>query len=160
MPSDVGAIWVTLVARSEFELARALIAGFEPWATYDDYRSERDGRILGLAAAGLRARPARVSVSGFVEWSAANGVGRTLEELEAFAARSTRSVSASRRRSRAAASRLVTIDLDAGVVVDAAAYREWLACLREQPSDELLAAYRALMVESRGGHGRPSAGAD
>ena len=48
-------ILIAIVDSADFERAKATIAGFEQWASYEDYRCEREGRLLGLAFAGQSA---------------------------------------------------------------------------------------------------------
>ena len=76
---------IPLVEKSEFELARTAIEGFEPWATYDDYLTERECYRFGLASAGRGARFAPVSVRTFLDWSATSAVRPTMALLDRFA---------------------------------------------------------------------------
>ncbi len=144
---------IPLVEKSEFELARTAIEGFEPWATYDDYLTERECYRFGLASAGRGARFAPVSVRTFLDWSATSAVRPTMALLDRFAAMAIGTAS-SPEGARAA---METSEEPAGrravhqrtdVAVDLASYREWLECLGEQPSEALLDGYVALVAEN------------
>ncbi len=145
MRFDAEDVMVTLVDRQEFALARERIDGFEPWASYEDYRDEREGRVNGLSAAGQRALLTPVSVAEFLAWSAAGGLPPSAARLDAFAAIGR----ASDRRAPPVAT-----------AVDPLLYREWLECLGERPSDKALAAYVALIREGGDERSRRSADAD
>jgi hypothetical protein len=140
---------VPLIERSEFELARAAIEGFEPWATYVDYLSEREGRRIGLASAGQDARLAPVSVRAFLDWSATSATRPTLALLDRYAAMAmpTWPFPGGPQATEGPAGPSATHSRT-GMAIDQASYREWLECLGEQPSDALLERYAALVVES------------
>jgi len=158
-------VLIALVDRSEFEEARRTIAGFEPWISYDDYRSEREGRLIGLAVAGQRARFVPVSLRAFLDWSASSGAQPTAGRLDVFAALGASIGAFSGAAQGSADPRAVsagpwTVYRPTGRSVDLASYRAWLSCLCEKPSDALLDAYVALIVESRGESSLRSAVAD
>lgn len=69
-------ILIAIVEAADFERAKATIAGFAQWASYEDYRCEREGRLLGLAFAGQNASLAPISIDGFLAWSQSAGASR------------------------------------------------------------------------------------
>jgi hypothetical protein len=138
---------IPLVEKSEFELARAAIEGFEPWATYADYLCEREGRKFGLASAGQGARFAPVSVRAFLDWSAMSAARPTLALLDRFV-----SIAVATAPQATEAPALPAVHRPTGVTVDLESYREWLECLGEQPSEALFESYAALVVEARAEH--------
>jgi hypothetical protein len=148
MQFGVEEMLIPLIGKSEFELARAAIEGFEPWATYADYLTEREGRRFGLASAGQGARFAPVSVRAFLVWSARSAARPTLALLDRFA---SMAVAPARPPGGARATEpppARAVQGPKSATVDPASYREWLECLGEQPSEALFDSYAALVVET------------
>jgi hypothetical protein len=84
IPEDEVAIAV--LDRADFRRAIRTVRGFEQWASYEDYRMEREGRLVGLGLAGQKARLAPVSLDRFLCWSRSTGRPPHASLLDAFSA--------------------------------------------------------------------------
>jgi hypothetical protein len=153
MALDKDEISIAMLSPSDFEAARAAVEGFEAWQTFEDYRSDRDGRLLGLAFAGQRARLTPISLSSFLAWCASKDFRPTAERLEEFAA----IVDTLRRNPETSLDPFLMSEsrgegLDHcgpfTVPVNSRSYEQWLACLRESPSAALLEVYAGLLAET------------
>ncbi len=78
-------ILIAIFGRADFERAKQTIAGFDQWTSYEDYRCEREGRLLSLAFAGQKAKFAPITIDGFLEWSRTTGGVANASRLESFA---------------------------------------------------------------------------
>jgi hypothetical protein len=157
MEFDRKSLSIALVDRSEFGLARSAIADFEPWAAYEDYRGEREARLISLAAAGQRSRLATVSIRAFLDWCAASDRTPSMEGLEAFAAShfaaDPRTLPV---RTTGACFTPAALQDSVGAEADLASYREWLECLQQRHTAALYDAYVALVRERQGEQPLPS----
>jgi len=79
-------ILIGMLDGAGFERAQSAIDGFQQHESYEDYRCDREGRLLGLAFAGQRARLVPVSIDHFLAWSASTGEPATAARLDAFVA--------------------------------------------------------------------------
>ena len=146
-------IRIAILDRRDFERARGSIAGLAQWASYDDYRSEREGRAMALAMAGLRARLSLVPLGDFL----ASGEPLDGPPTDAFgvawdARPSPRAPSRSFGRQYAGGrNRGTAFD----VPIDPWSYLAWLDCLGEQPSEAHFEAYRALVAERMAEQAKP-----
>jgi hypothetical protein len=86
MSCDVEEILIPDFDRRDFERARATLVEYRDFGTYEDFRCDREGRLMGLAFAGQQARLAPVSFDGFLSWCASAGRPPTGDQLDAFAA--------------------------------------------------------------------------
>ena len=152
MSCDDEEIVIPDLNRMDFERARMTLAEYRDFVTYEDFRCDREGRLLGLAFAGQPARLARISFGGFLVWCANLGRPPTGAGLDAFAA------NGSDRRDSPPPLRRFLPPSDERIEpspagtndapVDPAAYGRWLACLGAASSPALLDAYAALVREA------------
>jgi hypothetical protein len=77
---------IALLSRADFAYARDFIGDLRRWADFDDYCLERDGEFLALSSAGIAACQQRVLLCAFCRWIRLTGAGRTLADLDSFAA--------------------------------------------------------------------------
>lgn len=145
-------ILIGMVDRAGFERAQA-IDGFEQHKSYEDYRCDREGRLLGLAFAGQRARLVPVSLDHFLSWSASTGEPPTVAQLDEFVAL----IEGFRRDPDARPRQFYGHDQvnesvaprnSLSVTVDTRSYEDWLACLGERSSKSMLCAYAGLLAEA------------
>ena len=120
--------------------------------SFEDYRCDREGRLLGLTFAGQHARLVPVSIDHFLAWSASTGEPATVARLDEFA----ELVESFRRNphslfeaclSHESSGAKRTADGGFFVPVDPRSYQEWLECIRNNPSDALLDVYAGLLLE-------------
>jgi hypothetical protein len=71
---------------SDFDRARAVVDGFDHWASFDDFVCERDGSYIGLSTAGEEAHLVPVSFGAFEQWATHSGVALSVQSLDDFAA--------------------------------------------------------------------------
>ena len=146
-------ILIGMLDGAGFERAQSAIDGFQQHESYEDYRCDREGRLLGLAFAGQRARLVPVSIDHFLAWSASTGEPPTAARLDAFVAliETFRRDSEARPRpflAPGAVNESVAARDSFSVPVDSGPYEDWLACLGERSSVSLLDAYAGLLVEA------------
>lgn len=79
-------ILIPTINSDEFDRARGIIVGLENRHPYEDYLCEREGRLMGLAYAGQKARIVRIPIEPFLSWSGSLRRSPTVAELDLFAA--------------------------------------------------------------------------
>ncbi len=141
---------ISLLGRSDFDEARAVIEGFG-WTSFDDYRSERDGLAIGLASAGQRSFLVPISIAHFMNWWGRRAARTGPDELEVFARLvfilRSGGTEAIRGVLRPDPRRRQDEDNIFETPVREDRYREWLAGLRLNPSQERLDAYARFIAE-------------
>ncbi len=149
-------VLIAFLDERDFEKARLVLEDYCSLGGYDDFVSDREGRLVGLGFAGQRARFVAVSFDSFLAWCALSNAPPTSARLEAFAA----TIETFRREPQAPPSPFIVrpaVPVDGaelgrlGPPIDAASYRSWLACIRASSSPELLDAYASLVIESWAG---------
>ncbi len=58
--------FIPFLDRADFERARLSVDEYREFCDYEEFRCDREGRIMGLAFAGQRARLVSVSFNGFL----------------------------------------------------------------------------------------------
>jgi hypothetical protein len=153
MDCDDEELLIPFLGRADFERARLILDEYCEFEAYEDFQSDREGRVVGLALAGVRARLAPVSFDGFLSWCASAGEQPTSARLDDFAAM----VNSFRRNPRAAPRPFIAGGHDSveaadrpafNAPLDPLSYRDWLARRGEAPSPALLDAYASLGVEA------------
>jgi hypothetical protein len=146
-------ILIATLDQAGFERAQSAIDVFQQHDSYEDYRCDREGRLLGLAFAGQGARLVPVSIDHFLTWSASTGEPPTAARLDAFVAL----IEAFRRDPKARPGPFLGTDAvsesavrrdSLSFPVDSGSYRDWLACLGESSPESLLCAYAGLLAEA------------
>jgi hypothetical protein len=79
-------ILIPTINPEEFDRAKDNIVGLDDHHPYEDYLREREGRLMGLAYAGQRARIVRIPIEPFLSWSGSLPRIPTIAELDLFAA--------------------------------------------------------------------------
>jgi hypothetical protein len=76
---------IGLLTAADFRRAQALIRNFSPYESYDDWLDCREGRIVGLSAAGVDAKAVNVNVDVFCAWCSNRRIPADEANLDRFA---------------------------------------------------------------------------